>query len=121
MKKYFLLTVVIFMLLCINSSFAQTHVHIGIKAGLSVPNLTSGSNANPINSGYSSRLGMDYALFAEFRLSKHFSLQPELEYCQQGGKKNGTQAFPVPANLVGQFPAGQVPPYLFAAIKALLN
>ncbi|MBC7934488.1 MAG: PorT family protein [Rhizobacter sp.] len=114
MKKYFLLPVVTIMLLGINKSFAQSKVDIGIKGGLSIPNLTSGSSASPINNGYNSRLGFDAALQAEFHLSKHFSLQPELEYSQQGGKKDGNQAFAVPDDMVAQFPAGQVPPYLYA-------
>jgi len=113
MKKYLILPAVTIMLLSVSNSFAQS-IDVGIKGGLSVPNLTSGSSATPINSGFSSRLGVDAAVQAEFHLTKHFSIQPELEYSEQGGKKNGIQAFTVPDNMVSQFPAGEVPQYLYA-------
>ncbi|PVD50722.1 hypothetical protein DC498_18305 [Terrimonas sp.] len=73
---------------------------IGIRGGLTIPNLSSGSGAdvNPLNEGYSSRLGAGFGIFADFKISKLFSLQPMLEYSQQGGKKNGFQAFPVPGS-----------------------
>jgi hypothetical protein len=79
-----------------NPSRSHAQIDLGVKGGLSIPNLTSGSSDNPINSGYSSRLGPDFAIHAEFHLSKHFSIQPQLEYSSQGGKKNGDQAFSVP-------------------------
>ncbi|MDH7463082.1 porin family protein [Chitinophagaceae bacterium 26-R-25] len=97
---------------------AQT-IDIGAKGGISIPNLTAGgSDQNPLNTGYSSRLGPDFAVFAEFHFSKLFSLQPQIEYSSQGGKKDGLQAFPVPAELQPMFPPGQVPPYLYANFKS---
>ena len=119
MKKHFILPVTTFMFLGVNQSFAQKSLDIGIKGGLSIPNLTAGSSSNPINSGYSSRLGADAAIHAEFHLSKYFSIQPQLEYIEQGGKKNGAQAFSVPAEMMGLFPAGEVPPYLYATYKSV--
>ena len=118
MKNYILISVLPVMVLSANLSFAQTPVDIGLKAGLSIPNLTSGNSANPVNSGYNSRLGADAAVHAEFHLSKHFSIEPGLEYSEQGGKKDGVQAFAVPADMVEQFPAGEVPPYLYANYKS---
>ena len=61
----------------------------------------------------------DAAVQAEFHLSKHFSIQPQLKYSAQGGKKNGVQAFAVPANLVSKFPAGNVPAYVYADYKSI--
>lgn len=87
---------------------------IGIKAGLSVPNLTAGDSGNPINSGYSSSTGPAAAVFAEFHLSGRFSIQPELQYCAEGGKKNGEQAFTVPQEYAVFFPPGELPQYLYA-------
>ncbi|SHN43323.1 porin family protein [Chitinophaga sp. CF418] len=101
-----------------HNSFAQTHIDLGIKAGLSIPNLTSGDGDNPINRGYGSRLGPDVAVHAEFHLSKRFSIQPQFEYSSQGGKKNGNQAFAVPAEMEALFPPGQVPQYLYANYKS---
>lgn len=117
MKNYTFLPILSVMVLSANLSFAQTPVDIGFKAGLSIPNLTSVNSDNPVNSGYSSRLGTDAAVHAEFHLSKHFSIEPQLEFSQQGGKKNGVQAFAVPADMVDQFPVGEVPPYVYADYK----
>lgn len=118
MKKYFIIPIALIVFLGIGKSFAQSRVDIGIKGGLSIPNLTSGNSSNPINSGFGSRLGADVGIQAEMYFSKHFSIQPGLEYSQQGGKKNGNQAFTVPDNMISQFPAGEVPPYLYANYKS---
>lgn len=92
---------------------------IGVKGGISIPNLSSGgSNQNPLNTGYSSREGPDFALFAEFKISDLFSLQPNLQYSSQGGKKTGMQAFPFPADLSQMFPNGSAPKYLYANFKS---
>ncbi|OQP63756.1 hypothetical protein A3860_22715 [Niastella vici] len=102
----------------INNSFAQTQIDIGIKGGLSIPNLTSSSSNNAISSGYSSRLDADAAIHAEFHLAKRFSIQPQLEYSSQGGKKNGTQAFTIPDEMRQQFPPGEAPAFLYATYKS---
>lgn len=97
---------------------AQNHF-IGIKAGVSIPNLTAGgSTENPINTGYSSRLGPDIAVFVEWGLTKNLSLLPTLQYSAQGGKKNGYQAFTTPSAYIPFFPAGQAPPYLYANYRS---
>jgi len=94
--------------------FAQD-LSLGIRGGISIPNLTAGSgNQNPLNTGYSSRLGPEAAVFAEIRFSGLFSLQPMLEYSAQGGKKDGFQAFTTPDEVKVMFPEGQAPQYLYA-------
>jgi hypothetical protein len=113
MKKFIFLTVLSIMAISLKS-FSQMPVDMGVKGGLSIPNLSSASSGNPGSDGYSSRLGADVAAHVEFHLSKHFSIEPQLEYAEQGGKKNGAQAFPVPADMATQFPAGEAPPYLYA-------
>ncbi|HTQ27737.1 MAG TPA: porin family protein [Puia sp.] len=88
---------------------------LGAKGGVSIPNLTNGgSENNPLNTGYSSRVGADFALFGEYSFSSLFSLEAGLEYSSQGGKKNGNQALPVPSQLASMFPPGEAPPYLWA-------
>lgn len=90
-------------------------VAIGFRGGISIPNLTAGSgNKNPLNTGYSSRLGADAAVFAALRFSNVFSLRPMVEYSSQGGKKNGLQALVTPDELKAMFPDGQAPQYLYA-------
>lgn len=91
------------------------NIAIGVRGGLSIPNLSAGSgNQNPLNTGYSSRLGPDAGLFLEWRVSERFSLQPMLEYSSQGGKKGGLQAFTTPDQIAAMYPPGQAPPYLYA-------
>lgn len=97
---------------------AQAQTAIGIKGGISIPNLTAGS-ASPVSKGYSSRLGPDAALFAVFHLSHTFSIQPEIDYSSQGGKKNGTQAIPVTPDRAVLFPPGQAPAFLYARFKSV--
>jgi hypothetical protein len=88
---------------------------IGVRGGISIPNLTaSGSDQNPLNTGYSSRLGPEFSLFVEFKISELFSVEPMIEYSPQGGKKNGLQAFPLPQGFSDMFPPDQAPTYLYA-------
>ena len=114
MKKPGIYLAVTTLLLTAQNIFAQ-NISIGARGGISIPNLTAGSgNQNPVNTGYSSRLGPDAGLFAEFKISNLFSLEPMLEYSSQGGKKDGMQAFPTPAAFAAMFPAGEAPQYLYA-------
>jgi hypothetical protein len=65
-------------------------IAIGARGGISIPNLSaSGSEQNPLNTGYNSRLGPDFGVFAEFKISDLFSIVPMVEYSSQGGKKDG--------------------------------
>lgn len=118
MKHYSRILAGAALLFLLHQPLAQAQTDLGVKAGISIPNLTSGSSDNPVNSGYSSRLGPDAAIHAEFHLTPHFSIQPELRYSSQGGKKNGRQAFTVPEEMKPGFPAGEVPPYLYANYKS---
>lgn len=119
MKKKYFLALIVVTILGTQNMLAQQRIDIGIKGGLSIPNLTTGSTANPVNSGYGSRLGADFAMHAEFHLSNHFSFQPQLQYSQQGGRKDGNQAFAVPPDMTAMFPPGEVPPYLYADYKSV--
>jgi Outer membrane protein beta-barrel domain len=117
MKKLFKLCFLGITLFSINCIYGQ-NVELGAKGGISIPNLTAGgSEQNPLNTGYSSRLGGDAAIFVAFRVTDHLSIEPMLEYSDQGGKKNGLQAFPTPAEFVAYFPSGQAPTYLYADYK----
>src|SRR6476620_6927018 len=74
-------------------SFAQSNLSFGVNGGISLPNL-KGSDNNPVSKGWSTRLGPYAGLIAELPLSNKLSLQGELNYSSQGGKKNGTLAIP---------------------------
>lgn len=101
-------------MLCSFSGQSQTTA-LGFQGGISIPNLTSsGSEQNPLNTGYGSRLGPEFSLFAEFKISDLFSVVPMIQYSSQGGKKDGLQAFPFPPELTAIFPPGTAPSYLYA-------
>jgi hypothetical protein len=92
---------------------------LGARGGISIPNLSAGgSNETPLNTGYSSRQGADGGIFAEFKFSQLFSLEPMIEYSAQGGKKDGMQALTTPSALAAMYPAGQAPQYLYANYKS---
>ena len=68
----------------------QTTIYAGFKGGISIPNLTAGSNnQNPLSDGYSSRTGGDFGLLATFQFNKWIAFQPEIIYSEQGCKVNG--------------------------------
>ncbi len=104
-------------LLCSLNVKAQ-NTWIGVRGGISIPNLTAGGTQTPINTGYSSRLGPDFGILVQFEITKLFSIQPMVEYSSQGGKKSGLQALTVPSDLVPMFPPNQTPAYLYANYKS---
>jgi hypothetical protein len=67
---------------------------VGVKGGMSIPNLTGGGNENPLNEGYSSRMDGGAGIYGEYHISNLFSLSLGAEYSGQGGKKDKLQAFP---------------------------
>lgn len=117
--KFFLKLLPVLFALWSSSSISAQNISLGIRGGISIPNLSSGgSNENPLNTGYKSRLGPDAAIFANFKVSPVFSIRPMIEYSSQGGKKDGMQAFPTPPQYAGMFPAGTAPTYLYANFKS---
>jgi hypothetical protein len=94
---------------------AQKNILVGIQGGLSIPNLTSGSSVNPVASGWSSRLGPDFGIMASFKVKKMFSIQVELNYSSQGGKKDGPQA--VPSSYFTTTPPSGFPEILYANLN----
>lgn len=118
MNKSMLLLLSIIWLFSYHVTEAQQFA-LGVRGGISIPNLTAGSNnQNPLNTGYGSRLGPDASVFAEYKFSDLFSLQPMIEFSSQGGKKSGLQAFTTPDEFVSMYPPGQAPPYLYANYKS---
>ncbi|HEY9262389.1 porin family protein [Chitinophaga sp.] len=92
-------------------------IDLGARGGISIPNLTAGSGEEtPLSKGYSSRQGPDFGIFGEYHISKLFSIEAMINYSSQGGKKNGFQAFPVPADKATQLPPGTT--YLYADFKS---
>jgi len=119
MKIKYILPIVTFFVFSFFDTSAQT-TSIGVRGGMSIPNLTGGSSAdNPLNSGFKSRVGGDAAVFVDFGITPTFSIRPMIQFSQQGGKKDGFQAFPTPAEMAPLFAQMQmpVPTYLYATFK----
>ncbi|MFA3781612.1 porin family protein [Melioribacteraceae bacterium 4301-Me] len=77
-------------------------IMLGVKGGISIPELKGGGT--PQSEGYSSRLAPNFGAFINYLLNTYFSLQAEVLFSGQGGKRNGMQAIsnipnlPVPPN-----------------------
>lgn len=115
MKQAFIVVLGLFLLAFAGSPIdAQTR--IGILAGLSIPNLSGGSNE--INQGYVSRLAPHFGITIERDFSEHFSIQPEVMFDGQGGQRNGLQ--PVTST---SFPPNPTGGYYYADFKnaSILN
>jgi Outer membrane protein beta-barrel domain len=117
MIKIFIQAIVGLSFLFLFSFSAEAQWDLGLQGGISIPNLSAaGSENNPLNTGYSSRLGPEFAIFGEYHVNSLFSLVPKIEYSAQGGKKDGFQALPVPTQLAEYFEQQgmPVPDYLYA-------
>ena len=118
MKKNALLLTIAALFILFGNLYSQ-EITIGAKGGLSIPNLTGGSSVNPLSSGYSSGTGADGGIYAEYHITKPFSVSVGLEYSSQGGKKNGFQAYTTPAQIAPLFAPYPAPTYLYADFKSV--
>jgi hypothetical protein len=116
------LPLLIFLAACVSiSSTTNAQVTwLGLKGGLSIPDL-SGGNGNQLSSDYTSRLAANFGLLSEYKVERHFSIQVELNYAGQGGKRDGMQPITnLPPSLASMVPPGS---YLYANFdnKAVLD
>ena len=94
-------------LFSITFAVAQGNVSVGVRGGVTIPGLMGGSG-DPVSEGYSTATRFGAAVFAEIKFSQLFSLQPMLEYSQEGAKRSGMQALVATGSdpeLAGAFPA----------------
>lgn len=78
-------------------------VWLGIKGGLSIPNLQAGESKNAWNKNYKSIVRAYFSVFGEYQFNQHFSLQAEIAYAAQGGKRTDIQPFGIPEEYVSLF------------------
>lgn len=119
MRKFLYLIFLAAVLAPARSTFAQSP-WLGIKGGLSIPDLSGGGN-NPLSNGWTSRLAANFGLQYECTLHNNLGLQVELNYAGQGGKRDGMQPITnLPPSLASQVPPGT---YLYADFdnKAILD
>lgn len=103
--------------LCFLQTSVKAQFDAGVIGGISIPNLSSsGSASSPLSAGYSSRLGPETGITAEYHLSRLFSVEARAIYSAQGGKKNGLQPFVTPPEVAEyfQFQDMATPKYLYA-------
>lgn len=79
---------IIIFFVCTNVGISQS-VILGLKGGLSIPNLKGGGT--PQSEGYTSRLAPNFGIFANIPFDSKFSLQGEILFSGQGGKREGMQ------------------------------
>ncbi|MDR0613251.1 MAG: PorT family protein [Dysgonamonadaceae bacterium] len=96
MKKLKLLAGLLLFSVC---GYSQT-VNVGVRGGLSIPNIVSGGD-NPVSKGYSSRIAGGGGVFAELGINNYVSFRLGVEYSGQGGKRNGIQAMPSEQMMAG--------------------
>ncbi len=81
--------IIILSLFILQKANAQ-NVKLGIKGGLSIPNLRAPDNGS-FSSGYKSVSGPHFGLLSEYIITDMFSVQAEFNYSTQGGRKEGPQ------------------------------
>jgi hypothetical protein len=102
------------LLVFISGNVSAQSTWFGVHGGLSIPDL-SGGKGNAISTNYTSRLAGNFGIQADYAITQKFSIDVELNYAGQGGKRDGLQ--PV-TNLPPQYQA-LVPPgdYLYGNFK----
>ncbi|MCL1934545.1 MAG: PorT family protein [Candidatus Azobacteroides sp.] len=107
----------VFALLSVTCMWGQSNkINIGVRGGLTIPNLTAIGKTTELNKDYATTERFGAAIFAEFKLSPLFSIQPMLEFSEEGAKKNKFQAFITPDELAQIY--GPEQQYLYADFKS---
>ena len=89
-------------------------IQLGFKAGLSLPNLSSGGfDSAGVSSGYHSISGPDFAIFGDYKLNEKLSIEAGMEWSTQGGEKSGLQTIPA-SDFSQLFPPGTDIQYVYA-------
>lgn len=78
------------LLLAASAAAAAGDLRIGLRGGLSIPNI-QGSDTDIFTRGFTSRRGPSFGVFVERALAADWSLVLEFNYTSQGGKRNGMQ------------------------------
>lgn len=94
------------------SIFGQ-ETNVGIKGGISIPNLSS-SDTNILSKDYKSRTAVNFGGFIELGVNEKFSVQSEINYAGQGGIREGVQPITQPLPGLPALPAGS---YFFGDFK----
>jgi opacity protein-like surface antigen len=103
------------------AAFAQDdpQTYVGFKGGISIPQL-SGGEENELSRDFKSRLAPNFGGFVDIGITDRFSVQPEVNFAGQGGKRVGIQPVTEPIPGLPALPDGF---YYYADFtnKAILN
>jgi hypothetical protein len=117
---FFKLTLPFFLLFFFIEYSCAQNFQLGIKGGLSLPNLTS-SGGSDVSKGYKTISGPDFALVLDYKFSEKFSMETSLEWSTQGGQKSGLQTIPASPELTQYFPPGSDAQYLYANFTSMVR
>ncbi len=96
------------------------NIKLGIKGGLSLPNLSS-SGGSDVSKGYKTISGPDLGLVVDFAMTHHFSIETGLQWSTQGGQKSGLQTIPASPELAQYFPSGSNVQFLYANFSSTVR
>ncbi|MGD9587626.1 MAG: porin family protein [Pyrinomonadaceae bacterium] len=94
----FLAAVTILPVLFSSDSAAQNDdekSYFGIRGAISLPNIVGGGDQE-ITRNYRSRTAANFGAFVEVGITKNLSIQPEVDFASQGGKRSGIQPITSP-------------------------
>lgn len=93
--------------------------YVGFKGGISIPQLSGGQD-NELSRDFKSRLAPNFGGFVDIGITDRFSIQPEVNFAGQGGKRVGIQPVTEPIPGLPTLPSGA---YYYADFenKAVLN
>lgn len=83
----------------------ERKTYIGFKGGVSIPQL-SGGDANELSRDFKSRIAPNFGGFVDIGVNKRFSVQAEINYAGQGGKRVGVQPITQPIPGLPPLPPG---------------
>lgn len=86
-------------------SVLSQETNIGVKGGISIPNLSSKED-NVLSKNYKSRTAMNFGAFAETAVNEKVSIQIEGNFAGQGGIRDGVQPIAQPLPGLPALPAG---------------
>lgn len=103
-----MLSLLLFVLLLSSSVPGQDNGgenYIGFKGGISIPQL-SDNNQNELARNFKSRIALNFGGFVELGVTEKFSVQPEINYAGQGGRRVGIQPITQPVPGLPPLPDG---------------
>jgi Outer membrane protein beta-barrel domain len=109
----------IFFLFAASQCISQ-NIKLGIKGGLSLPNLSS-SGSSEVSKGYKTISGPDFGLVLDYTVADKVSIETGLEWSTQGGQKSGLQTIPASPELTQYFPPGSNVQFLYANFSSTVR